>query len=512
MSKIRALIDTNVLIALEDPGHTDPVAAELSRRCQADGISLYIHPAMRDDFSRDRNEIRRSVSASRMEKYPCLAPIPLRSQEVLETHFGAIRSENDRVDVLLLQALSVDATDILISQDEGVHKRVRGTDLEERVLTIADAVAWLKALQDSVDDGVAFVEDVPAYTVDSGDPIFASLQADYRTFTDWWRTKCVAEHRACWVLRGRDGQIDGLIVRKIEGGTELGLNSSAKILKLCTFKVGPRAQGHKVGELLLRKAIWHAQLNGFDALYLTTFPKQAMLVDLLTRYGFAIHGENGSGELILAKYLPRGALAAPEKSDAANIVRTRYPRFSVAEPVTLFAIPVQWRFHRQLFPEAAKLVPTPLFKDDTIDDREARQVPGNTIRKVYVCRSKNRSMRAGDLLFFYQSKDEVALHSQTLTTVGVVEQVRQAVGEADLLRLTAGRSVYSRHDLETMAAASPGGLAVIDFLFIRHLNPPIGLQKIIGSNLLKAPPQSITRINRAGLSEILPSMNFGFAL
>lgn len=512
MSKIKALIDTNVLIALEDQGQTSPVAAELSRRCQVGGISIYIHPAMREDFSRDRNEVRRLVSTSRMEKYPCLAPIPRRSQAILEAQFGAMRNENDRVDVQLLQALSLDATDILISQDEGIHKRVRGTILEERVLTIADAVGWLRALQDTVDDGVAFVEDVPAYSLDLLDPIFAGLQTDYEEFTEWWRTKCVTEHRACWVLNGRDGLIDGLIVRKSEGGSELGLSCSARLLKLCTFKVASRAQGYKVGELLLRKAVWHAQLNGFDALYLTTFPKQTMLIDLLCRYGFSIQGEKPSGELILAKHLPRDALSAPDGKNTADIVRSRYPRFSVADPVTLFAIPVRWRFHRQLFPEAAKLVPTPLFNDDTIDDREAGRMPGNTIRKVYVCRSKITSMRAGDLLFFYQSKQEVAQHSQMLTTVGVVEQLRRPVGAAELLRLTAGRSVYSRQDLEAMAAASPVGLAVIDFLFIRHLNPPIGLQKMLDSGLIKAPPQSITRIERARLSEILPSMNFGFAI
>lgn len=512
MSKTRALIDTNVLIALEDPGQTGPIAAELSRRCQAGGVSLHIHPAMKDDFARDRNQVRRLVSASRMDKYPWLAPIAIRAWEAVEELFGPIKNENDRVDVQLLHALSLDATDILISQDEGIHKRVRGTTLEERVLTIADAVAWLKALQDAVDDGVAFVADVPAYSVDLADPIFESLRADYELFGRWWRTKCVSEHRDCWVIRGRDGLLDGLVVRKAEDGAELGLSPSDKILKLCTFKVSARAQGYKVGELLLRKAIWHAQLNGFDALYLTTFSKQTMLIDLLGRYGFVVREENASGELIMAKYLPKDAIPAPTGDDAAHLVRTRYPRFSIAHPVTLFAVPVQWRFHRQLFPEVAKLVPIPLFDDETIDDREAGRVPGNTIRKVYVCRAKIKSMRAGDLLFFYQSKEEAAQNSQMLTTVGVVEQWRHAVGKAELLRLTAGRSVYSQQDLEAMAAASPNGLAVIDFLLIRHLVPPIGLKKLTDSGVLNGPPQSITRIDRTGLPELLPSMNFGFAL
>jgi len=512
MSKTRALIDTNVLIALEDPGRTDPIAAELSRRCQAGNVTLHIHQAMRDDFNRDRNAVRRLVSSSRMDKYPCLASIPLPPWDLLEERYGPARNDNDRVDIALLHALSLDAVDVLVTQDDGIHRRVRGSELDDRVLTIADAVAWLKAFQDAVDDDVALVGDVPAYAVDMGDPIFHSLEEDYPPFRDWWRNKCVAEHRDCWVIRGRDGHIDGLIVRKIEDGWEIGLDPSLRVLKLCTWKVATRAQGHKVGELLLRKSIWHAQLNGIGAIYLTTFPKQTMLIELLDRYGFETVGTNPAGELILVKQLPSARLKDSSEPISAGLVRTRYPRFSIDEPVSLFAIPVQWHFHRQLFPEAARLVPMPLFNDDSRDDRDAGRVPGNTIRKVYVCRSKIASLRAGDVIFFYQSKDEAALNSQSLTTVGVVEQLRRANDAQELIRFTAGRSVYSEQDLRVIAAGSPGGVAVIDFLLIRHLDPPIALATMTKSGVLKAAPQSITRIDRSGLHHILPSMNFGFAL
>ena len=512
MNRTRALIDTNVLIALEDPGRTDPVAADFAKRCQAGGITIYIHPATREDFERDWDNHRRLISVSRMEKFPCLAPIPLPSLSSLEAQFGVARTENDRVDVALLYALSIDAVDILVSQDARLHQRASGTDLEERVLTLADAVSWLRALQDPVDDGLSIVTDVPAYSVDPSDPIFESLRADYPPFPTWWQKSCVAEHRGCWLIESNGGHIGGLVVRKNESGSELGLDAGKRVLKLCTFKVAEQSQGHKIGELLLRKALWHAQLNKFDIVYLTAFPKQTMLISLLARYGFHVLGENTRGELILSKALSRERLRPNEGQDLGELARTEYPRFSLHERARLYAIPVQWRYHKQLFPEAAKLVPLPLFGDQTLDNRDALRVPGNTIRKVYVCRAQINDLRSGDVLFFYQSKDALALNSQSITTVGVVEQVRRAKDDRELSRYTAGRSVFSEESLRALAEAAPNGVTVIDFLFIRHLEPSVKLAQLLEKGVLRAPPQSITRMPRSALSALKPSMNFGFEL
>ncbi|WP_147020088.1 GNAT family N-acetyltransferase [Methylorubrum extorquens] len=512
MSRVRLLIDTNVLIALEDPGQTEPLVADFARRCLAGAIALYVHPATLDDFNRDPDRYRRSISESRVSKFLQLAPIPLPPIAELEARWGTIRSQNDRVDVALLHALSIKAVDILVSQDAGLHRRVRGGDLEERVIRLGDAVAWLKSLQDPADDGLPHVSDVPAYSLDPRDPIFESLRLDYMEFSDWWSTKCVAEHRPCWTILGSDGRVHGLVVRKPESGTEIGLASHLRALKLCTFKVADNAQGNKVGELLLRKAIWHAQQNGFDFIYLTTFPKQAALLDLIERYGFGTSIENAAGEIVAIKPLRRTRLEISGQPDLADVLRRNYPRFTIQDPISLFAIPIQWRFHRQLFPEAARLTPTPLFSDETFDFRQAGRKPGNTIRKVYVCRSLNKMMKAGDVIFFYQSREEAALHSQTITTVGVVEQVRRAYNYRELSRLTAGRSVYSEDDLKQVIKDAPNGVTAIDFLLIGHLDPVIKIDKLVERGVLKAPPQSITLIPRNSLDTLLPSMNFGFAL
>jgi hypothetical protein len=121
-------------------------------------------------------------------------------------------------------------------------------------------------------------------------------------------------------------------------------------------------------------------------------------------------------------------------------------------------------------------------------------------------------MRGGDVVFFYQSKDEAAKNSQSITTVGVVEQVGVAKDGRELSRLTAGRSVFSEADLEELCRSSPRGVTVIDFLHVQHLQPPLGLTCLLESGVLRGAPQSITRIPRSGLSMLRPSMNFGFAL
>jgi len=509
MSGTRILIDTNVLIALEDPGRTDPIAADFSRRCQG-SIALFIHSATRRDLRRDRDDARRVISTSRIDKYPVLDEIPLPDRSELTSRFGPVRNDNDAVDVALLHALSLDVVDLIITQDGGIHKRVRGGSLEERVLTLADAVAWLRALQDPVDDGLRQVEDIPAYSIDLKDPIFASLREDY-DFDRWWRERCVADHRRCWIARGAES-LDGIVVRKEEGGGAIGRPSETRVLKLCTFKVASGARGHKVGELLLRKALWHAQLNGFQATYLTAFSKQTMLVDLLERYGFQRWGEAASSESIYVKPLSRERLTMPDGVDAAAFARANYPRFALEGPVDAYAVPIRWSFHRRLFPEAARLTALPLFGDTTFDERYGRRTAGNTIRKVYVCQSRNRSMKGGDVVLFYQSKDAGAHNSQALTTVGVVEQVRRTGSSSELIRFTAGRSVFSKADLENLSKQAKYGVMVIDFLLIGHLDPPLGLTEAIQKRILTSHPQTVTRVPLQAMSAMKPSMNFGFEL
>ena len=151
---------------------------------------------------------------------------------------------NDEVDVALLHALDINAVDFLITQDPGIHTRARRASpaLGNRVLTVSDAVAWLRAAFESLQVRLPLVEEMPAHAVPLGDEIFDSLRERYLGFDEWWRTKCVPDHRPCWVV-SIDGEIAGLVVRKEKTHAEAKTHHRGpKILKVCTFKVKPRSR------------------------------------------------------------------------------------------------------------------------------------------------------------------------------------------------------------------------------------------------------------------------------
>ena len=85
--------------------------------------------------------------------------------------------------------------------------------------------------------------------------------------------------------------------------------------------------------------------------------------------------------------------------------------------VRKFCIPIQPDYHRRLFPEIAFATELPLFPaGDVRPDLTAwrGRTPGNTIRKVYLCRAKTTRIRPGDILFFYMSKDDSYAASQSI--------------------------------------------------------------------------------------------------
>src|ERR1700730_15408199 len=99
--------------------------------------------------------------------------------------------------------------------------------------------------------------------------------------------------------------------------------------------------------------------------------------------------------------------------------------------VRKFCVPIQPDYHRRLFPEIAFGRDLPLFPKEEfglILAHGQERTPGNTIRKVYLCRAKTTRIRPGDLLLFYMSKDDRYAASQSITTVGVVEQVMTSSG------------------------------------------------------------------------------------
>ena len=170
------------------------------------------------------------------------------SVKTLERHFGSLHSPNDVVDATLLHAIHIGASDFLVTQDIKLHKRARRhtPEISGRLLFVADAVELIKEALEPIEIPIRYISEVSAHSIPLEDEIFDSLREGYRDFDDWWRTKCIREHRPCWVVE--DDELAGIVVRKDEaaGSTDATIYAE-KILKICTFKVRPEKRGIKLG-------------------------------------------------------------------------------------------------------------------------------------------------------------------------------------------------------------------------------------------------------------------------
>src|SRR5882724_1828376 len=107
MSGHKVLIDTNVIIELEDHKEVSPVFARFLQLCAQHGVRIFVHELALTDIERDSDPVRKGVTRSKIKKFEQLIGIKQLPRDVLIEQFGAINKENDVVDVALLHALDI---------------------------------------------------------------------------------------------------------------------------------------------------------------------------------------------------------------------------------------------------------------------------------------------------------------------------------------------------------------------------------------------------------------------
>lgn len=270
----------------------------------------------------------------------------------------------------------------------------------------------------------------------------------------------------------------------------------------------PQFRGEKLGELLLKQALWFAQKNQFDLVYVTTFDNQTSLIRVLEYFGFENTGTNERDELVFEKPLSRTILNATAGEDLFDLASKNYPRFVARPPAEAFCVPIQGQYHDTLFPELAMPDQPDFFA--TAGTVGGTRTPGNTIRKVYLCRAQSQAVGPGSIILFYRSSSPGYRISQCITSVGIVERVSHAGSFEDLVRLTAKRSAYTTEQLSAIAEANKTPVKVIDFLLMGHFEPAIPFDELLNAGVLRGPPQSITRLNEERFAHVRKRMNFGF--
>jgi GNAT superfamily N-acetyltransferase len=398
-----------------------------------------------------------------------------------------VAGSNDWVDNQLLAALADDRVDVLVTEDQGVHRKARRLGLSDRVLVVNDAATALRALFDTAPAPPPHVELVRGHKLDKRDPIFDSFRADYPDFDTWLR-KVRTEQRDAWVIRTPAGQYAAVAIVQPKKDGKLDL--PGKVLKVCSFKVQPEAAGQKFGELLLKTVFDHCYANNYGGAYLTAFPQHEGLIALAEEFGFvASDATTPRGEMLLRK---RFVPPSGNTEDDALAFHVQYGPRALHRDAPMFIVPIQPRFHGLLFPETE---PLRLPFDEP-------QPYGNAIRKAYLCHSKIERLRAGATLLFYKSMSKSGKilssgNEQSIQCVGVVERVVRSTSAETIAREVGRRTVYRYADIETMTRDRP----VLAILF-RHaiiVKKPIKLTELRAHDLLGGVPQSIAQVRTGAL-------------
>jgi hypothetical protein len=87
MAGFKLLIDTNVVIGLEDARPVSESFAEIVRLSNEHKVDLFVDSANYDDVSRDRDAARRAITQSKLAKFQRLRVIPATSEAALVARF-----------------------------------------------------------------------------------------------------------------------------------------------------------------------------------------------------------------------------------------------------------------------------------------------------------------------------------------------------------------------------------------------------------------------------------------
>lgn len=431
------LLDTNIIIPLEDTSRVlDTSFAELRRLAVEQHHCLYVHPMQLADINRDKDQERKRIVLSRIKQYSKIDNPPVLSDEDCAALGLSNSNDNDKVDNNVLFALYRGAVHLLATNDEGIHKKASKIGVQDKVYRLEQFLDFLRKYSNTpISYSYTGVQDRYMYEIDKKQPFFDSLRQAYDGFDNWYQ-KSAEQQRKCWCIEDDNGHVAAICIYKLEKDEKLtdeGNVVNGTILKLCTFKVDAQARGKKLGERLLYIAFDYCVKNDIDWVYLHTFgDEQKTLVGLCEDYGFYNLGKYKQDDV----YIKPMKLQKGEFDSLDSLIRY-YPYFQDGDDVQKFIVPIQPKYHEDLFPDFSNLKGS-LFESD----QNLYSCQGNTIKKAYLCHSKIKSIKKGDVLLFYRSHDR-----KSIQCMGVVEDVFFSENIDEVFPLISKRTVYSYADL-----------------------------------------------------------------
>src|SRR5690554_637693 len=488
---MRVLIDTNILIHLEDNKVINESFATFYRLAISNNSKVLYHPlAIPKDLNRDKNEDRKRITKSKLQKYEKLTDYSNPDENFYDS--VGCKNENDRIDNLQLYQVNKGYVDYFVTDDKGIHSKAQKIGIENKVLNIATILSLLEEKYTIKIPSHPILKEHSIREIEHkfSNPFFDSLREDYGSDSfNAWLKKCAEKNRKCYTLQTEE-ELQAILIYNVETTEDHQIKDIyEKALKICTLKVADTAFGIKLGELFINKMFEYCIEQKINYLYLTVYEKQTHLIDLLTKFGFyqnIFTNSQGLEEIRMIKSLDKSKI-----TDCKNTIE-HHPFYYDGKEVSKFAIPIRPDYYGSLFKDGELRNPT-LF-DNTLDS--INEIQGNTIIKDYISSSKTVKLQQGDILFFYASKN-----SKAIEPVGILESIEIVDDFENLWKIVKNKTVFSQTDLQKMLDEKKK-LNVITFRLINYLKKKVTLQKIREIPSFKNKIQTITRLKEADYQQL----------
>lgn len=488
---MRILIDTNILIHLEDNKVADEAFYRFYQLAVANKCEIIYHPDCLKDLSKDSNIERKQIIRSKLKKYT-----PMDNPATLDKDFSkkiGEKKENDIIDNVQLFQLYKQYVEVFVSNDKGVHQKAKKLGLESKVLTYKQAYAFLDKKYTLHIPKHPILEHISVRQLeeDYDSEFFISLKNDYdpEKFMTWIN-RCAQQDRKCYRLK-IEGNLSALLIYNTETSKNHNLKDiNEPAIKICTLKVGDDALGMKLGELFLNIMFQFSVSQTINYLYITTYDKQQALIYLLDKFGFVKHSDFlnnvGMNESIYLKSLNR---EQQSKVDGLAL----HPFFRINRKK--FVVPIQPKYYKSLFKDGN-------LREATLFDKEdygLTEIQGNTIIKAYISNSPITKLSPGDLLFFYSSKSY-----KSIEPVGVLLYHKQVFDFDELWSLVKNKTVYEQSDLKKWLNERKK-LTVTIFRLAQYLQPVVNFKEIKLMKSYAGKFQTITKLSEEDFDLLIKS-------
>lgn len=459
----KALLDTNILIHREAGRVVNQDIGILFKWLDKAKYDKCVHPLSIEEIEKNPNKETVRAFRIKLDSYVQLRNTTPVADSIERISLNRDKSQNDRIDSLLLNEVIQDRVDLLISEDKQIHSKAKEAGIEQRVFTINAFLEKVVAeFPDLVNYKVLSVEKKHFDELNLNDPFFDTLKEDYEGFDKWFRKK--SSEQAYVTLN--NGRVLSFLYIKTEERDEAYPDITPQFLpkrrlKVGTFKVV--SNGVRLGERFMKIIFDNALAQRAEEIYVTIFEKreeQRRLIYLLEEWGFTKHGTKGAnGELVYARDFSK-------RFDPLNPKLT-YPRFSSSNGA--FLVPIYPDYHSELLPDS-------YLRTESPDDFKENYPHRNALSKVYICRSVRRDVKSGDVLIFYRTAPEgkSGYHHSVVTTIGVVEGMTDSItSDREFIEKCRKRSIFTDSELLKYWNYNPKYRPfIINFLYVHSF--PLG--------------------------------------